>query len=222
MTRQQPAAATDLSPATWHTAIYIHGQPYPTRHYAPNAQGSDDDSFELEAPQLNHMRAIHEAGHAIAALIGRAHLHFAQITLGAATSARSGVTDCCNFTDGQAFAVFCAAGERAVDRWLRENGLWTPKRAVAAEVGAYGDRRLCLSVNPHVGYGDRDVDYDYIHDLADQDLDQHWAAVVRVADQLVQEQRLDADTIIQLAGLPNGRGSAKCPERPLTEPRKET
>ena len=209
-------------PAVWHTAINIHGEAYPTRHYVPNAKGSSDDSFDLEAPQLNYMRAIHEAGHAVTTLTGRAHLHFAQITLGPATTTRSGVTDCCNFFDGRALAVFSAAGERAVDRWLRENGLWTPARAVAAEVGARGDRREFLAINPHVGFGDRQVDYRAVHDLADEALDEHWSAVVRVAIRLVEEQRLEADTIATLAGLPNGRGSAKCPLRQPADPWEET
>lgn len=198
-------------PDRWHTTMDIDGQPYPTRNYAPNIEGDTDACLNLTAPQLDYLRAIHEAGHAITALTGRAHLHSAEIVKGEATTEEGGVTHACNFADGHAYAVFSAAGERASDRWLREAGLWTPERAVAVEVGAHGDRQQFLAINAHVGFGDREVDYRIVHDLADQTLDEHWAAVVRVADRLVREQHLDADTIVALTGLPNGRGSAKCP-----------
>ncbi|MFD8384349.1 hypothetical protein ACFV2X_38505 [Streptomyces sp. NPDC059679] len=194
---------------TWHTTMDINGEPYPTRYYAPDADGSSDDCYGLPPAQLDYVRAIHEAGHAIGALIGRGHLHYAQIVKGTATTEEGGVTDCCNLNDGHAYAVFTAAGERAVDRWLREAALWTPERAVANEVGAHGDRRQFLAINPHVGYGDREVDYRVLHDLADTALDKHWAAVTRVADALTQHGHLTGDTIATLADLPNGTHTAR-------------
>ena len=198
----------------WRMLVDVGGQPYPTRNYLPDAEGDSDACLNLTAPQLDYLRAIHEAGHAIAALTGRAHLHHVEIVQGAADTEEGGVTHACNLADGHAYAVFSAAGERAADRWLREAELWTPERAVANEVGAHGDRRQFLAINPHVGFGDRDIDYRIVHDLADQALDQHWDAVTRVADLLAREQRLDADTIASIAGLANGRGSTKCPLLP--------
>lgn len=200
-----------IDASVWHLLIDVDGQPYPTRNYAPEIEGGSDACLNLAAAHLDYLRAIHEAGHAVAVLIGRAHLHSAEIVTGEAVTEEGGVVHACNLADGHGYAVFSAAGERASDRWLREAGLWTPERAVANEVGARSDRQQFLAINTHVGFGDREVDYRYIHDLADQALDRHWEAVVRVADELVRWQHLDADTVVGLTGLPNGSGSDKCP-----------
>ncbi|MGW2844657.1 hypothetical protein [Streptomyces sp. NPDC001274] len=189
----------------WHDGIELNGVPYPTRNDAPNAQGNSDDVYDLPSDLVDYVRAIHEAGHAVAGLIGGAHLHHAQIAKGPATTPEGGVTRLCNLADGNAYAIFSAAGERAVDRWLHEDGLWTPERAVANEVGAHGDRHSFLAVNPHVGFGDKQIDYTVVHDLADNFLDQHWAAVTRVAHALVEHTRLDGDEIARIAGMSNRR-----------------
>lgn len=219
MTRQPTAPAPptvptpESGPVVWHTIIDIHGHPYPTRNFAPDIEGDSDVCLNLTAPQLNYLRAIHEAGHAVTALLGGAHLHSAEIVLGELVGESGGVVYACNLADGHGYAIFSAAGERAADRWLRESGLWTPGRGVAAEVGACLDRRLFLAINPHVGFGDREVDYLVVHDLADKALGQHWAGVVRVADRLAQQGRLDAAEIEAITGLPNGTASSKCPLR---------
>ncbi|MFF9787179.1 hypothetical protein [Streptomyces nigrescens] len=189
---------------TWHINVSINGQAYPTRDYAPDIWGSSDACFNLPEQHLNYVRAIHEAGHAVAALIGQAHLHFAQIVAGEAATESGGLTEGCKFSDGHAFAVFSAAGERATDRWLREAGLWTPERAVANEVGSSSDRCHFLDINPHVGFGDKQVDYRVVHDLADQALDQYWNAVTAVADALTRHLHVEGEVIAELAGLPNG------------------
>lgn len=200
----------------WHIVTDPDGQPYPTRHHA---EIDDARLIDVTDAQLDYLRAIHEAGHAVAVLLGRGHLHSAQIARGETDDEVGGVVQACNLADGHAYAAYSAAGERAADRWMREAGLWTPRRAVINEVAARGDRHQFLAINPHVGFGDREVDYRYVHDIADQTLDQCWATVIRVADRLVQEQRLDADAIVAITGIPNGTGSMKCPERPLAEPR---
>ncbi|MFD7615786.1 hypothetical protein [Streptomyces sp. NPDC059802] len=188
----------------WHDGIDINGAPYPTRNDAPSVQGNNDDAYDLPSDLVDHARAIHEAGHAVAALIGGAHLHHAQIVKGPATTPEGGVTEICNpFANGHAYATFSAAGERAADRWLREDGLWTPDRAVANEVSAYGDRRSFLALNPHVGFGDKQIDYTVVHDLADHFLNQHWDTVTRVAHALNHHTHLDGDEIARIAGLPN-------------------
>ncbi|MFF1916119.1 hypothetical protein ACFVYE_31945 [Streptomyces sp. NPDC058239] len=189
----------------WHDGIELNGVPYPTRNDAPSVQGDSDDAYSLPSDLVDYARAIHEAGHAVAALIGGAHLHHAQIVKGPATTPEGGVTHACNLADGHAYATYSAAGERAVDRWLREDGLWTPERAVANEVGARGDRNSFLAINPHVGFGDKEIDYTVVHDLADHALDQHWAAVTRVAHALNHHTHLAGDEIAHIAGLPNRR-----------------
>lgn len=206
-------ATPETSTTPWHLLIDIDGQPYPTRNYAPDIEGGSDACLNLTAAQLDHLRAIHEAGHAVAALLGGAHLHSAEIAIGVTGDAAGGEVRACNLADGHGFAVFSAAGERASDRWLRKAGLWTPERAVANEVGARGDRQQFLAINAHVGFGDRDVDYLMVHDLADQALDEHWKAVLQIADQLAQHGRLDAAQIVAIAGRANGEASRKCEMR---------
>lgn len=192
---------------TWHTNVTFNGRSYPTRNHTPL---TTINTYDLPARQEKYVDAIHEAGHAIAILTGGGHLHSATIRAIPNKPNAGGLTDGCNLVDenGHTFAAFSGAGERAIDRWLREEGLWTPERAVAAEIGARGDRRSFLNLNPHVGYGDRDVDYRVVHDLADTALDQHWPAVVRVADALAQHGHLTGDTIADLADLPNGTHTA--------------
>jgi hypothetical protein len=181
----------------------VLGRPYPTRNYAPHIEGDTDACLNLPATQLDYLRAIHEAGHAVTVLTGRGHLHSAEIVKGEVTSEEGGVTRACNLADGHAYAIFSAAGERAADRWLHEAGLWTPERAVAVEVGAHGDRRSFLAINPHVGFGDKDVDYRHVHDLADQALNTHWTAIINVADALQQHGYLSGDQIATLTGISN-------------------
>ncbi|MFF3128531.1 hypothetical protein ACFVRD_41110 [Streptomyces sp. NPDC057908] len=194
---------TAISALAWHDGIDLNGAPYPTRNNAPSVQGNSDDAYDLPSDLVDYARAIHEAGHAVAALIGGAHLHRAQIVKGPATTPEGGVTHACNLSDGHAYATFSAAGERAVDRWLHEDGLWTPDRAIATEVGAHGDRHSFLLINPHVGFGDKEIDYTVVHDLADNFLEQHWAAVTRVAHALTDRAHLTGDEIARIAGLPN-------------------
>jgi hypothetical protein len=195
-----PAIAT-----TWnHDDTRVLGQPYPTRNHAPDAEDTDTDTLlNLTATQLDYLRAIHEPGHAITVLTAHGHLHSAEIAKGVVTTDEGGVTRACHLANGHGYAIFSAAGERAADRWLREGGLWTPERAVAVEVGARGDRLSFLAINPHVGFGNKEVHYQHVHDLADQTLDTHWTAVLTVADALQQHQHLTGNEIAALVGLPN-------------------
>ena len=203
-----PAHATP-----WHTDALVGGVVYPTRNHAPDLEGESDTCLNLAAPQLDYLRAIHEAGHAVTVLAGRGHLHSVEIVKGVATTEEGGVTRACSLSDGHAYAIFSAAGERAADRWLREAGLWTPARAVSNEVAARGDRVSFLAINPHVGFGDKDVDYRVVHDLADQAVDLYWREIGVIADALMQEIRLGGDRVADLARIPNAAHRARTPER---------
>lgn len=195
-----------LTQTTWHTNLYVNGVVYPTRHHALVADADDgtEASLGLTPDELHYIRAIHEAAHAVIVLAGGRHLHHAQIETHDSTTDHGGVTEACGLDDGNLFAAFSGAGERANDRWLRETGLWTPRLAVAVESGARGDRAQFLQINPHVGFGDREVDYLAVHDLADQAIDRHWAAITTVADALVTNIRMEGDAIASLADIPNG------------------
>lgn len=192
---------------TWHTDIDINGQPYPTRH---RAEVDDPQLIDVTGAQLDYLRAIHEAGHAVAVLSGQGHLHSAQIEQGEHEGDNGGVVYACNLRDGHAYATYSAAGERAADHWMRETGLWTPRRAVVNEVAARSDRQSFLAINPNVGFGDREVDYRVVHDLADQFVNQHWDAITAVADALTSHLHLTGGQIADLAQLPNGTPSDTC------------
>lgn len=190
---------------TWHTFVDVEGQPYPTRHRAYFSDPDEAHRLDLTSDHIQQLRAVHEAAHAVVALTGGAHLHYAQITpAGQDKGGVGGITHACHVVGGELFVTFCGAGERAADRWLREQNLWTPERAVRAEVGAAKDRRMALDANPHVGFGDREADYRVVHDLADRAIDQYWPAITAVADVLAEQEYLSGDEVARIVGHPNG------------------
>lgn len=204
---------------TWHDEITVNGVPYPTRNRASfDADGSSEYLADLADSTLQHLVSVHEAAHAVAALVARAYVHSATVTphteWGTAVPVRDGVpsgdTISCNFPDGQAFAVFLGAGERAADRWLQQNNLWTPRRALGIELGAYSDRETFLVANPHFGFGADRNDYRVVHDLADAFVIQHWDAITAVAKALATQLCLTGAQVADLARLPNGTHSATC------------
>ncbi|MEV4975535.1 hypothetical protein [Streptomyces scopuliridis] len=211
------------SPITWHDDITINGEPYLTRHPAP-ATGDTKTELLSDLPnnQRQYLTAIHEAAHAVAGLGAHGYIHHAQITpvteVIAEPATNHGIPGgnvfSCNLHDGQAFAVFLGAGERAEDRWLRQNNLWTPRRAYGIELGAYSDRRCFLATNPHFGFGTDHNDYRVVHDYADQMVAQRWDAITAVADVLATRLHLTGDEIADLAQLPNGTHSMTCTGTP--------
>jgi hypothetical protein len=214
------SAVTWTPPAeiTWHDDVLVNGEPYPTRNYAPD-YGSNSDAYlgTLTYEQQDVLRAVHEAAHAVAVLAGGGHVHDAWIKTTAElrtlepsdTGIKSGAVKACNLIDPTAVAVFLGAGERAEDRWLRENELWTSALAAGIELGACGDRKVLLQSNPHVGFG-TGQDYVIVHDLADHLLSEHWDRVLTVAGSLAFRLHLDGDEVAVLAGLPNGTHADTC------------
>jgi hypothetical protein len=214
------SAVTWTPPAevTWHNDLLINGETYPTRHPAPGGEPRSDAYIgDLTHAQRDAMRAAHEAAHAIAGLAFGGHVHSVMFRTTESLrtdeqmdgSTISGDVKVCNLPDGFALATFMGAGERAEDRWLREHGLWTPTRAAGVELGAYGDRRVVLDNNPHIGFGSGQ-DYSTVHDLADHFLSEHWTRVLAVACELAARLRLSGDEVADLAGLPNGTHSPTC------------
>lgn len=209
---------TPPAEVTWHTDITINGETYHTRNFAPD-YGPNSDAYlgSLTDGQRDTMRAVHEAAHAVAVLAGGGYVHDAWITetsvLRASAPTDSGTVSgqvrCCNLPGGTENAVFFGAGERAEDRWLRENGLWASDIAAGVELGACGDRRALLELNPHVGFG-TGQDYVIVHDIADHFLSENWASVLTLADALAARLRLDGAEVAALAGLPNGTHSPTC------------
>lgn len=214
--------------SAWHDDLLINGTSYPTLHPA-REDVTDSHMYldDLTNDQQDHLRAVHEAAHAVIGLAAGAYVHYAKISTTAVLRDTSAVPDwappnavpggdtrACNLTDGLDFIVFLGAGERAEDRWLREQGLWTPSRAVGVELGAYGDRRHVLRLNPHFGFEGGVADYLIVHHFADRFVSEHWHAITTVAAVLATRLHLTGDEIADLTGLPNGTHSATCTYTP--------
>lgn len=101
------------------------------------------------------------------------------------------------------FTVWCAAGERANERWLDEEGLWTPRRGWVAESGGFDDRCNASTIDPRwrLAYTDEGrarceadgvspVDWTDAQREADELLDELWPYVLRVAGLLFTHGRL--------------------------------
>jgi hypothetical protein len=67
-----------------------------------------------------------------------------------------------------------AAGERAYDRWLHEQDLWTPARAVCGEIQGKTDRGDALKADPTITFDGGPNDYRHLQDEADRILDAVW------------------------------------------------
>lgn len=205
--------------SVWHTGRAINGKPYPVRHVAPD-WGPNAGSYRgiLADGQHEMQFAVHESAHAVAALASGAHVHYTKIASmddlwdaeGSGGVVPGGDTRVCNIAGGLDFIVLMGAGERAEDRWLREQGLWTPTRAVGAELGAYGDRCHVLRINPHLGFEGGHDDYLVVHEFADRFVSEHWGAILTVAGVLAERLHLTGEEISRLTGLPNGAHSSTC------------
>lgn len=208
---------TTTSPV-WYDEILVNGEAYPTRNPASGGSANSDTYLRgMTDDQREMMRAVHESAHAVATLAGGGYVHDVTTSTTAALRGAlpadqgiaTGNTRACNLPDGQSWAVFLGAGERAEDRWLRENGLWTPSRGAGVELGAYSDRKQLLAQNPHIGFGSGQ-DYSIVHDLADQLVSEHWGPVLAVAEALAARLHLTGREVSVLAGLSNGTHFPTC------------
>ncbi|MEV8100536.1 hypothetical protein [Kitasatospora sp. NPDC085879] len=93
-------------------------------------------------------------------------------------------------------AIGVAGGERAQDRWLREAGLWTPDRAAAVELAAYGDRAW-LQDRPRSC-----PDLMALHDMADDALDQVWERLTAALPVLLRQQAMSGEQLAECTDLP--------------------
>lgn len=173
---------------TWHYDMNLFGDVYPLRYYTDDfgrLSGAQAVTNIINLPDrlAPYERAIHEAGHAVAALTHGIHPKYidgAHTNLGPLSAFSADALVCC-----------FGAGERAVDRWLHNRDLWTPLRAAAVECSAYADRatlRKYLIIN----------DYLEVHDFADEFLTRNWPAVTAVAEALVTSPALTGEQIASI------------------------
>ncbi|WP_035796445.1 hypothetical protein [Kitasatospora mediocidica] len=172
-----------------------------TRHPAPDIDGRFDVRGLYGLPDSHHrqMTTIHEAGHA--AVLLAAGIPFDHMSLGQhpnTAAPQAGYVKCTFTGTLETYIHFFAAGERAQDRWLREQGLWTPIRAWATEILAYTDRQGIAEYAPA-------DDLTALHDEVDTLLDGLWPSVLRLAGALNRHGRLSYEQAVEHAAIPCGR-----------------
>ncbi|MFE2550541.1 hypothetical protein [Streptomyces sp. NPDC059355] len=176
------------------------GQPRPT-------QGMD-----LAEGEIRSAMAFHEAGHAV---LGIAYgMHAERVTLFTWQDPHQGtlVTGSTSWNASGIrpwrFAAQCAAGEAAQVHFLREQGLWTPKRAAALE--AVHDRELAVDVlaqwgfllgRDHTPAGGKS--WAVVQAIAARSVALLWPGITAVAHALEAHDELIGDDAARLAGLAN-------------------
>jgi len=184
------------------------------RHREPELWCCHHHTPALDRATYRRAVCAHEAGHAVVALNSGMHVMKVSISeaegdIGCGLRAEfAGVTTPGPYELSPSSEIkIWAAGERAEQRWLRENGLWTEDRGWAAEMGALDDREKSIPKLER-GLGTTDLgtvlaNYAKFGDEVEQVLDQNWAAVLAVADALDMTGELTGDQAAALAGLPN-------------------
>lgn len=190
---------------SWHLN---QDRPIYTRHPEPEGWGWrvthtwQPFGFEEESRRGQMVYAVHEAGHA--ALFLRAGVPVVQMKFYSPQEVRRWKAKAVTISGERerplgAHMTCLAAGERAADRWLHEEGLWNTERAWAVERYANHDRKdLEDVVREHLGkdftYGldpGGELDCASVHDWADAGLDAVWGGVMALAEELVARRSLD-------------------------------
>jgi hypothetical protein len=182
-----------------------------TRHQPPAEWELTGQVQAYTAEQQIMNTAVHESGHAVAYLAHGLEVSSVAVHDPDADSGVSmGEVDCVPASGPMlSFVLPAAAGERAEDRWMRENGLWTSGRAWATERHAWMDRRhiaglvsqapgreLTFGVSP-----DSWSDHAWITTRVDEVLDPLWDRVLTLADYLAKHRYVTGDEAARIAGF---------------------
>lgn len=199
-----------MATTVWHRDVRLaDGQPYPLRNRLTEGPLSGDINeriLGLTEKQSRMSTAAHELGHAVVWLAGGLHVRYLGVGIGL-----GGQAACEPVTrtpeEQMSRVIGVVAGERAQDRWLRESGLWTPSLGALAELGAAHDRAYVFGCDPRPrpGFGDGDVDYSVLHDLADEALGAVWNEIVMALPILVERGRMTGDELAGCVNLVNPR-----------------
>ncbi|MCF3104504.1 hypothetical protein IPZ58_23335 [Streptomyces roseoverticillatus] len=120
--------------------------------------------------------------------------------------------------------TMCAAGERAEDRRLREEGLWTPERAWVAERTAASDRQRVVEVlradrGMTLSYGHAPAghfNYATVMAAADAALHHLWDRVLSLAAALDQRGQLTGRQAARAAQMTHV--AIECDDAPVRPP----
>ncbi|MFF5019541.1 hypothetical protein [Streptomyces sp. NPDC001165] len=196
--------------------------PYRHRPPAVGAFCCQGAGFGLDRKTERMAVAVHEAGHALAAFTLGVHVPAVSIR------EQEGILPCGHPYDvtGELDEVRLAgatvkqgmtvlvSGERAEDRWLRENGLWTEQRAFFTERGALGDRATARTILSRefgvpLRFGtsapgaEDTADWWRYHPISDELLTDVWPQVMLLAERVADAGALSGDAAAEVCGLTN-------------------
>ncbi|GGX82567.1 hypothetical protein [Streptomyces hiroshimensis] len=209
---------------TWH----LNSDGFHTRHAQPPA-GAGVSYYGIAALSEGRLRrslAVHEAGHAVLAFAFG--IPVVEICLSADLGAGPGSGPAAWVQWGSSWSIpfaryfaMCAAGERSQDRWMREEGLWTPERAWVVERTAGTDRQKVAESLQERGmslyYGHTPasgMDYATVTDAADAALCHLWDRVLSVAAALDEHGRLTGWQAARYARLTHV--AVECDDEPFS------
>ncbi|MEX5637231.1 hypothetical protein [Parafrankia sp. FMc2] len=194
--------------------VFVSGVPVHTEQPPPSGGDGKNvrDLLDLDDDALRRHAATHEAGHVVVA--HHRGLPVEEVAVDVSITDGNGLplVGVCRYgpfdVPWQDFGATCAAGGRAANRWLRQEGLATPGRLWANELSTGNDQvtlaQACADLPAPVvlTYGQPGVAGGYewadLGDAAEAELDRDWPAVHRVADALYREGRLTGSDIDDL------------------------
>ncbi|WP_326581612.1 hypothetical protein OIE69_44505 (plasmid) [Actinacidiphila glaucinigra] len=137
-------------------------------------------ALDVSEPVYRRFTAVHESGHAVAALAtGQARV----LECAVDGEGERAYTDV-RWDSQQALLVLLHGGHLAQQRWLREQHMWTALRSSAVRAAASHDFDALAATGATPG------EVRQASDQAEEFLDRHWTAVMTVAEHLHQHGRL--------------------------------
>jgi hypothetical protein len=194
----------------WHTNIRMinpegtEGTVFPTRAYFT---GSGVLVEVADFTDTQHLQAIaaHELGHFLVNWKQGAWMHSISIQDGGRDIIPKGVTRFC-YPGGEwkrSVLVGGAAGERACDRWLHEEKLWSRARAAYGEMQGRADRDEAVREDPSITFDGGPNDYQHLQDEADKVLDEVWPMLRRGLEHFNSYAEYTGDLMCVLLGVLN-------------------
>ncbi|WP_043463876.1 hypothetical protein [Kitasatospora sp. MBT66] len=203
-----------------HPGYYIgtapDGSPTMTYLQGPDTWCCDTHVLDLEPAVDLVGAAVHEAGHAVAALLLGIHVVDVELTSQAVelncapVVAVNGCTSVTYEVPESAYLTMLAAGERAHQRWLINQGLWSPERAWAVERGARDDQSKAVGVLkgrfPEPAFIGPALLFWQFRPAADALLQANWDRVASLGRGLAHRIHLSGNEAAELTGLANPPG----------------
>lgn len=194
----------------WNTNVAMtapgesHGEVFPTRaHFI--GEGTLAELVGFTTAQHRQAVAAHELGHFLVHWKLGARVHSIAIEEDGENIIPGGVVSFSypKSSEIRPILVGGAAGERACDRWLREQGLWTPARAVYGEIQGQTDRTDAQKQDPSITFDGGPNDYRHLQDEADQVLDDVWPLLLRGLGHFREYAAYTGDFLCRRIGICN-------------------